>query len=104
MEMYNITEEYKHYLSTNESSSDLINEINEIRYHIDESDHPYDEREYDNWEDYVNDIWGPECGYHDVFDSTIDRFEAEREKIYHMTLTMNFTKYFYLFYESYSKI
>lgn len=54
--MYNITEEYKHYLSTNESSSDLINEINEIRYHIDESDHPYDEREYDNWEDYVNDI------------------------------------------------
>lgn len=21
---------------------------------------------------------GPECGYHDVFDNTIDRFEAER--------------------------
>ena len=78
MEMYNIIEEYKHYLSTNENSSDLINEINEIRHHIDESDHPYDEREYDNWEDYVDDIWGPECGYHDVFDSTIDRFEAER--------------------------
>lgn len=79
--MEQLKNQFKLYLEQNEDPHYLMSEINTIREYGGWDDSEYDENLYDDWEDFIDQTYGSNFGYVDVFDSVLSRFKGEDDEV-----------------------
>lgn len=73
----NIKEEFRIYLDCNESREPILEVIEDFRNILDDSE--YDKDKYNSWSDYVDEGWGEDYGYRQVFYEILKRFNDDLE-------------------------